>query len=185
MKQWLCPCKSMKHCFCQLRRLKHTFSRLQYRQNGVGCGAWHHARGRELRVDLRDLDVLELLEVRREGLGRPALLGEVHLASHSHRSASPSVSPKEQIRTSLGKQRSTRGLYFLCDVVRAESYGVVEGSKVRRRAKSEPNAIRAPQSVPNTPQSAPKCVQHSSWLRRLTLPRQGHLLQPRPTNTLK
>ena len=32
-------------------------------------------------------------------------------------------------------------------------FGVVEGSKVRRRAKSVSNAIRAPKSVPNTPQS--------------------------------
>ena len=60
-------------------------------------------------------------------------------------------------------------------------YGVVEGSKVRRRAKSVSNAIRAPKSVPNTPQTALKCILHISRPRRLTLPRQGYLLQPRPT----
>ena len=28
------------HCFCDYTFLRHAFSRLQYRQNGVGCGAW-------------------------------------------------------------------------------------------------------------------------------------------------
>ena len=72
----------------------------------------------------------------------------------------------------------------LCDVTDTPYSGVVEVSKVRRRAKSVSNAIRAPKSVPNTPHSAPKCVYHSSRPRRLTLPRQGYLLQPRRTTTL-
>ena len=51
------------------------------------------------------------------------------------------------------------GSHLLEKVIRERSWhGVVEGSKVRRRAKSVSNAIRAPKSVPNTPQSAPKCI---------------------------
>ena len=40
-------------------------------------------------------------------------------------------------------------MYEICTL-----YGVVEGSKVRRRAKSVSDAIKAPKSVPNKPQNA-------------------------------
>lgn len=69
------------------------------------------------------------------------------LVSHSTTRDLKGSRPPHELRR-LGRSKRTR----------AKMSGVVEGSGVKRRAKSVLNTIRAPKSVPNSPQSAPKCV---------------------------
>ena len=57
-------------------------------------------------------------------------------------------------------------------------HGVVTGSKVRRLPNSAESMRRPHRSVPNTPRSVQKCLEHQ---RHLTLRRKGNLLQPRAT----
>ena len=44
MKQWLCSSKCIKHYLFN-KVSEHAFSSLQFRQNGVGCGAWQDGIG--------------------------------------------------------------------------------------------------------------------------------------------
>ena len=59
-------------------------------------------------------------------------------------------------------------------------HGVMEGYKVRRRAKSVSNASRAPKSVPNTPHSAPKCVSPPQGRDVLLYPDRATFYNPGP-----